>query len=82
MEQFVLPYPFLAFVDQKKCIGCGLCERVCPFHAISVEETARVDSGRCTGCGACVDQCPKSALILFPRVHTRESSKYRLERSI
>ena len=82
MEQFVSPYPLLAFVDKEECIGCGLCEHVCPFHAISVEETARVDSGRCMGCGACVDQCPRSALSLLPRVHTRKSSKYQSERSI
>lgn len=41
------------------CIGCGICQKVCPNSAIKVENhLARVDHALCTGCGACVEKCP------------------------
>ncbi len=41
------------------CIGCGICQKVCPAAAIKVENhLARVDHALCTGCGACAKKCP------------------------
>ena len=56
---------FRVFVDSDRCVGCGICQGVCPAGAISVEEIALVDSGRCTGCRLCLDQCPMGALSFF-----------------
>jgi NAD-dependent dihydropyrimidine dehydrogenase PreA subunit len=53
-------------VDKDRCVGCGICQGVCPVGAISVENVALVDSGRCTGCRLCLDQCPMGALSVSP----------------
>ncbi len=50
-------------IDLDKCIGCGECEEVCSFGAISVqEEKAVIDHDTCTLCGTCVETCPEGAL--------------------
>ena len=55
-----------AFVDEKKCVGCGICQGVCPVGAIAIEEKTWVDTQKCIGCGRCVYECPKDALSLWP----------------
>jgi len=44
----------------EKCIGCGLCELICPEDCISGEgkNTYVADLDYCKGCGLCVDVCP------------------------
>ncbi len=50
-------------IDLKRCNGCGECEEVCSFGAITVsDEKAKVDQDLCTLCGTCVDTCPEGAL--------------------
>ncbi len=50
-------------IDLDKCIGCGECEEVCSFGAISVvDDKAKVDADLCSLCGTCVDTCPEGAL--------------------
>ncbi len=57
-----------ATVDETICIGCGLCEKVCPFAAISMtarddgRQLAEVSSILCTGCGKCQVVCPTGAM--------------------
>ena len=47
-----------------KCIGCGICQRVCPVDCISGEkkEQRRIDYNRCTHCGRCLSACPVDAI--------------------
>ena len=41
-------------VDKDKCIGCGICTKVCPSLAITlVERKAVVNEQDCRGCGGC-----------------------------
>ncbi len=57
----------VAEVDTTRCAGCGLCELVCPFHAITIDATRHVsvvNAALCKGCGACVASCRNGALHL------------------
>jgi len=55
-----------AFVDAEKCVGCGMCQEVCPVGAVEVDACARIQTNSCIGCGRCVQECPQDALSLRP----------------
>ncbi len=62
-------------IDPLRCIECGTCGRVCPYHAIldamgnRAERVKRaewlspvIDDKVCVSCGLCVTICPVSCL--------------------
>jgi heterodisulfide reductase subunit A len=53
-------------VSARKCSGCGLCEQVCPYQAVTLgaEGIAVVNQALCKGCGVCVSSCRSGALDL------------------
>ncbi len=52
-------------VDNDKCIGCGICSKVCPATTISiVDKKACVDEVYCRGCAACEQRCPVYAITM------------------
>jgi len=63
--------PLVSKIDTEKCIGCGLCEEVCAFGAIVLEEVegkgfrAKNISASCKGCGMCASSCPQQAIDML-----------------
>lgn len=63
-------YPFYKYGRKTKkfrveetCIGCGLCEQMCPVHAISVKSGQPVWTQKeCVHCLACIQRCPMEAI--------------------
>lgn len=57
-----------AVVNQDLCIGCKICEKVCPVYAITVKDKkAFSDSSKCMACANCADRCPRYAVKLVER---------------
>lgn len=46
------------------CIGCGKCQKVCRFEAITLTENlSYIDAEKCRLCTKCVDECPTGAIV-------------------
>ena len=74
--------PLVAFVNRSAppvystCVGCFLCQPVCPYQAIEREEikdrqgntiktVAKINPGLCQGCGTCVALCRNKAIDIL-----------------
>lgn len=58
----------LARVNMEKCIGCAVCQNVCPTRAIVVvNKKAEVSPEKCVACPNCSGMCPEDAIELVPR---------------
>ena len=64
-----------AIVNEKQCVGCGSCIKVCPRAAISVPHgiSAQIDIDKCLGCGLCRMACPASVIDIV--TVTKESKE-------
>lgn len=49
-------------VNTRGCVGCGLCARNCPAHAIRMKDVPKFDLHKCIRCFCCQEMCPKEAI--------------------
>lgn len=61
--------PIVSRVDRDTCIGCGICESLCPFNAIRLfkvnkRRKAETITASCKGCGICASHCPTLAISM------------------
>lgn len=50
-------------VNQKHCVGCGVCTKICAHSAISLtDKKAHIDHNKCVGCGRCIGMCNFDAI--------------------
>jgi heterodisulfide reductase subunit A len=67
----------IAEVSEDKCIGCGKCEEICPYKAITLMEISKefedvsivvkkssINAAVCKGCGTCAATCPVGAIMV------------------
>ena len=58
-------------VLERKCSGCGLCAKNCPFGAIDMKDGRPELNAACKVCGICVKSCPEKAIL---RLETKGNS--------
>ena len=70
------------------CNACGICERICPVAAITIQNSKPVFHKNCEHCQACLNWCPKCAIHFgrlnskTPRYHHPEISIADISRSV
>lgn len=53
---------FLPKLIVEKCTRCMICEKVCPYFAITMEDQITFDEDKCFSCGLCIVKCPVHAI--------------------
>jgi heterodisulfide reductase subunit A len=62
----------VSVVNQEICSGCGICEGLCAYGALSLHPwkgIMTVNQVLCKGCGACAAACPSGAITLCHFTH-------------
>ena len=69
----IKPQPEIRW-DNTKCLGCRICEEVCPMTAISFAEDDHyiINKEKCIACGICAEVCPSQALEIVGKEYTVE----------
>ncbi|MDE6911437.1 MAG: EFR1 family ferrodoxin [Lachnospiraceae bacterium] len=65
-------------INSQKCIGCGLCEKLCPMRNLAVKNGSAVSGDKCTMCYRCISKCPKQAITLLGKkvIEQNDISRY------
>jgi pyruvate formate lyase activating enzyme len=67
--------------SQRKCIGCGDCEKSCPNTAITFSgQGIKRNAAKCCLCELCVEVCPTGAMEKFGQKRTVEEVMREIEK--
>ncbi len=65
-----------------RCVGCGICKKVCPSGAISYikDDSGKVisytfDLNKCIFCGNCMYYCPQKAISMLKEYEIASQDK-------
>lgn len=50
------------YVDEKLCTECGICQKECPYKAITLDPKPVFAMDKCYGCWTCFNVCPQKAI--------------------
>ncbi|MBN2389793.1 MAG: EFR1 family ferrodoxin [Anaerolineae bacterium] len=64
------------FYSDEQCVGCGICEKVCPSHKIQIVNQKPVwqEATKCYACMACINYCPQHAIQIRSRFPVQSST--------
>jgi len=63
---FVEQEPNTARINAEECCGCKSCIPLCPYTAITFDDSNKVaviNEALCKGCGTCVASCPSGSIL-------------------
>ena len=69
-QQTINTSGIVAYVNQSRCTGCGVCVEVCPYNAPALVQEgpnagkAEINPLLCKGCGSCSTSCRSNAAQL------------------
>jgi len=60
-------------VDSGRCVGCGMCVRVCPGNSLKLDDNRLPVPNdavelSCASCGACAAVCPQEAVRIVQKL--------------
>jgi heterodisulfide reductase subunit A len=66
---YVKAEPIVSSCQEDLCIGCGICQDLCPYSAIRLVKKGKLKKAEvigpaCKGCGVCASYCPSRAIIM------------------
>ena len=52
-------------IDESKCVGCGLCVKLCPMKNLELSNGKIKSKSKCTMCYRCLNNCSKEAITIL-----------------